>query len=204
MFWFSHLGWSKPHRCWIDLNWSVRLDDAMLGQGSSCFRSPGRRLEQAHSGKGDMWQFRFGIVMTCHAAVVSWHFSILLVSIYIYMYICYILFIMVYACLYIYILQDEVSIYAHSHMEKTRSFIDPAKHPLQVRRAVSGQLRPQALTALVIVAVPSNQIESWVDHEYRGFKDLSPLNRDQRRHHNVDIFSQKRRNDKRVSGCLFD
>lgn len=103
MFWFSHLGWSKPHRCWIDLNWSVRLDDAMLGQGSSCFRSPGRRLEQAHSGKGDMWQFRFGIVMTCHAAVVSWHFSILLVSIYIYMYICYILFIMVYACLYIYI-----------------------------------------------------------------------------------------------------
>lgn len=61
---------------------------------------------------------------------------------------------------YIYILQDEVSIYAHSHMEKTRSFIDPAKHPRQVRRAVSGQLRPQALTALVIVAVPSNQIES--------------------------------------------
>lgn len=82
---------------------------------------------------------------------------------------------MVYACLYIYILQDEVSIYAHSHMEKTRSFIDPAKHPLQVRRAVSGQLRPQALTALVIVALPSNQIESWVDHEYRGFKDLSRL-----------------------------
>ena len=66
-------------------------------------------------------------------------------------------------CMFIYIniytLQDEVSIYAHSHMEKTRSFIE-AKHPLQVRRAVSGQLRPQALTALVIVAVPSNQIES--------------------------------------------
>lgn len=44
-------------------------------------------------------------------------------------------------CIYVYItLQDEVSIYAHIHMEKT-------KHPLQVRRAVSGQLRPQALSA---------------------------------------------------------